>query len=112
VWFMHGFAADGGLDLLVMGNPPSILPTRHLRAILSAATVALLVPIAAEVCATWAGVICATILSLCGIAAGLLPATPHYRFLPLLLAIWFALKKKPVIACAIASAGLLWSLDI
>jgi len=91
VFFMHGVGADGGIDRLVIGDPPSIVRTRRLRAILSAATVSLLVPIAAEVSSTWLGVITATILSLCGIAAGQLPATPHFRLLPLLLAVWLAM---------------------
>ncbi len=119
VWFMHGLAADGGLDLLVLGDPPSILRTRRLRAVLGAATVALLVPIAAEVSSTWLGVIFGTIASLCAMGAGQLPATPHYRLLPLLLAVWLALiairtgkRGFTVAACAVASAGLLWSLDV
>ena len=119
VWFMHGVGADGGADLLVIGDPPSIVRTRRLRAFLGAATVALLVPIAAEVSSTWLGVICATILSLSGLAAGQLPATPHFRLLPLLLAIWLSLVAIRtargafiIAACAVASAGLLWSLDV
>ena len=119
VFFMHGVGADGGIDRLVAGDPPSIVRTRRLRAFLSAATVSLLVPIAAEVSSTWLGVIAATILSLCGIAAGQLPATPHFRLLPLLLAIWLALiairtgrRAFIVAACAVASGGLLWSLDV
>lgn len=119
VWFMHGVGADGGIDLLVIGDPPSIVRTRRFRALLSAATVSLLVPIAAEVSSTWIAVICGVIASLSGIAAGQLPATPHFRFLPLLLAVWLALiairtgrRKFLIAACAVASAGLLWSLDI
>ncbi|HEX9160744.1 MAG TPA: hypothetical protein VF980_03480 [Thermoanaerobaculia bacterium] len=119
VWFMHAVAADGGLDLLVLGDPPSIVRTRRMRAILSTATVAFLVPIAAELSSTWTGAICATILSLCSIAAGQLPSTPHFRLLPLLLAIWLALiairtrrGAYGIAACAIASAGLVWSLDV
>lgn len=119
VFFMHGVGADGGIDRLVIGDPPSIVRTRRLRAFLSAATVSLLVPIAAEVSSTWLGVVAATILSLCGIAAGQLPATPHFRLLPLLLAIWLALiairtsrRAFIVAACGVASAGLLWSLDV
>ncbi len=119
VWLMHGVGADGGADLLVIGDPPSIVRTRRFRAVLSAATVSLLVPIAAEVSLTWIGVIGGVIASLCAIAAGQLPATPHFRFLPLLLAVWLALigirtgrRGLVVAACAIASAGLLWSLDI
>ncbi|HSP14832.1 MAG TPA: hypothetical protein VLV78_08780 [Thermoanaerobaculia bacterium] len=119
IWFMHGIAADGGLDLLVLGDPPSILRTRRIRSVLGAATVALLVPIAAEVSSTWLGVIFGTMASLAAIAAGQLPATPHYRLLPLLLAVWLALiairKERRaflIAACAVASAGLLWSLDV
>ena len=119
VWFMHGLFADGGLDRLVQGDPPSILPTRRARAILNAVAVALLVPIAAEVSATWLGVIFATIASLCALAAGQLPATPHFRLLPLLLAVWFALIANrtgksawAIGACLTASAAMLWSLDI
>lgn len=119
VWFMHGVFADGGIDRLVIGDPPSIVRTRRLRAFLSAATVSLLVPIAAEVTSTWLGVVAATILSLCGLAAGQLPATPHFRLLPLLLAIWLSLlairtgrRAFLIAACVVASAGLLWSLDV
>ncbi|HSP33281.1 MAG TPA: hypothetical protein VLU46_03075 [Thermoanaerobaculia bacterium] len=118
-WLMHGVATDGGLDALVAGDPPSMVRTRRMHAFLSAAAVALLVPIAAEVCSTWTAVVLATVLSLCGIAAGQLPATPHFRLLPLLAAVWCALifirtgKRAYLIAAsAIASAGLLWSLDI
>ena len=119
VWFMHGVFADGGIDRLVLGDPPSIVHTRRLRAFFSAATVSLLVPIAAEVSSTWLGVIAATIFSLCGLAAGQLPATPHFRLLPLLLAIWLSLiairtgrRAFVIAACVVASAGLLWSLDV
>ncbi len=119
IWFMHGLAADGGLDRLVLGDPPSILRTRRIRAVLGAATVALLVPIAAEVSSTWLGVIFGTLASLCAMGAGQLPATPHYRLLPLLLALWLALvairtrkRAYTIAACAVASAGLLWSFDV
>jgi hypothetical protein len=119
IWFMHGLATDGGLDLLAAGNPPSVLPTRRMHAVLSAATVALLVPIAAEVSSTWLGVLFGTIASLAALGAGQLPATPHFRLLPLLLAVWLSLiairtgkRAWLIAACAIASAGLLWSLDI
>jgi hypothetical protein len=119
VWFMHGVGADGGLDLLVLGDPPSIVRTRRFRALLSAATVSLLVPIAIELSATGIGAAAAVIASLCGIAAGVLPATPHFRLFPLLLAVWLALiairsgrRGFAIAACAVASAGLLWSLDV
>ena len=43
------FATDGALDALVLGDPPSPRRVRRLQTVLDAATLALLVPIAAEV---------------------------------------------------------------
>src|SRR5439155_564852 len=38
VFVLHGLAYDGGLDALVLGNPPSPLRTRRLETILDAAS--------------------------------------------------------------------------
>lgn len=119
VWFMHAFAADGGFDRLVIGDPPSVVRTRRLRAILNSIAPALLVGIAAEVSSTGLGIVFATIASLSALAAGQLPATPYFRLIPLLIAVWCALisirtgrRAFTVVACSVASAGLLWSLDV
>ncbi|HSP34253.1 MAG TPA: hypothetical protein VLU46_08060, partial [Thermoanaerobaculia bacterium] len=72
VFFSHGFAADGALDALVLGNPPSPNRVRVARTIAGAVSLALIAPIAAEVCATSGGVAAATFASFCAAGAGLL----------------------------------------
>src|SRR5206468_8098154 len=64
VFVLHGLAVDGGLDALVLGDPPSPRRERRLETVLDAATLALLVPIAAEVCVTWMGVALAALAAL------------------------------------------------
>src|SRR6185436_3071401 len=51
VFLLHGLGVDGGLDALFGARPAY---TRRLQTVLDAATLALLVPIAAEVTATTA----------------------------------------------------------
>jgi len=86
VFFFHGLGVDGGLDRLVLGDPPSPRRARRLQTFLDAATLALLVPIAAEVTATAGGMAVAVVIALCAIAAGQLPVFPYFRFLPIYLA--------------------------
>lgn len=118
IFLLHGLAVDGGLDALVLGDPPSPRRVRRLETVLDAATLALLVPIAAEVCATPAGIALAVVASLCGVAAGQLPVFPYFRLLPVLLAALGLLRycrsgrSAPLMLAFIASTlGMLWSLD-
>ncbi|HKR63999.1 MAG TPA: hypothetical protein VJZ00_09730, partial [Thermoanaerobaculia bacterium] len=115
VFVLHGLAVDGGLDALAGGRPSA---TRRLETVLDAATLALLVPIAAEVTATTFGLIAAVIVSLCGAAAFWVPVFPYFRLAPVLLAtlglLRFARSGRTaplVLAFASASLGILWSLD-
>jgi hypothetical protein len=115
VFLLHGLGVDGGLDALAGARP---LHTRRLQTVLDALTLALLVPIAAEVTATLAGMLGAVFLSLCGVAAFWLPVFPYFRLLPVLLVAWGMLvfartRRWAPLALAFASAtlGLLWSLD-
>jgi len=137
IFFLHGFATDGGLDALVLGSKPSPKRTRRLETVLDAAALAMLVPIAAEVTASTGGLIAAVILALCAIGAGEVPVFPYFRWLPLLIAVWALLAycggresgvggRRRIIAvgdttstpallyiAAIASSlGTLWSLDV
>jgi hypothetical protein len=118
VFFLHGFAADGGLDALVLGNKPSPKKTRRMASVLDAAALAMLVPIAAEVTATTGGFIAAIILALCAIGAGEVPVFPYFRWLPLLIAAWALLVYAPrrrwalYIAAIASSLGIVWSLDV
>jgi hypothetical protein len=117
IFFLHGFATDGGLDALVLGSKPSPKKTRRLETVLDAAALAMLVPIAAELTATTAGLIAAVFLSLCAIGAGEVPVFPYFRWLPLLIAVWTLLvaRRRPMaryVAAIASSLGILWSLDI
>lgn len=119
VFLLHGLGVDGGLDALVAGDPPVALRTRRLQTVLDAATLALLVPIAAELTATAAGLAGGVVLSLCAIAALWLPVFPYFRLAPLLVAtlalLRFARTRKEAmlfIAFASATLGVLWSLDV
>ena len=114
----HGLAVDAGLDALVLGDPPSPLRPRRLQAVLDAATLALLVPIAAEVSVSMAGVGVGVLLSICAMAGLWLPVFPYYRMAPVLLATLGLLRSArngSVVAFAGAAAsatlGVLWSLD-
>jgi len=115
VFVLHGLGVDGGLDALVGGRPPV---TRRLQTVLDAATLALLVPIAAEVTATAGGLVGGVLLSLCGVAAFWLPVFPYFRLAPVLLAAVGLLRyartgrAAPLfLAFASAALGVLWSLD-
>lgn len=119
VFFLHGFAADGGLDALVLGDPPSPRRARRLQTLLDAATLALVVPIAAEIARTSWGAAAATLASLFGMAAGQLPIFPYYRLAPVLLAAVGVLRflrtgGSASLALALCSAtlGVLWSLEV
>jgi hypothetical protein len=105
VFFLHGFAADGGLDALVLGGKPSVKKTRRMQTLLDAAALAMLVPIAAEVTATTGGLIAAVMLALCGIGAGEVPVFPYFRWLPLLIAVWALLRYARDGALASSPAG-------
>ncbi len=114
----HGLAADAGLDALVLGDPPSPLRPRRLQTVLDAAAVALIVPIAAELVATTAGLCLGVYASLCAIAALWLPVFPYYRMAPVLLAILGMLRyarsgsaRALFLAAASGTLGVLWSLD-
>ena len=108
VFVLHGLGVDGGLDALVGAKP---LLTRRLQTVLDAATLALLVPIAAEVTVTLWGMLAAVALSLCGAAALWVPVFPYFRLAPVLLATLFLLRARPFLAFASATLGVLWSLD-
>ena len=117
-YIFHGLAADAGLDYLSLGDPPSPLRPRRLQTFLDAATVALLVPIAAEVTATAAGMSLGVFASMCAMAALWLPVFPYYRMAPVLIAALALLRYArngstlAFSAAAAASAlGILWSLD-
>jgi hypothetical protein len=118
IFFLHGFATDGGLDALVLGGKPSPRKMRRVEAVLDAAALAMLVPIAAAVTATTGGFIAAVILALCAVGAGEVPVFPYFRWLPLLIAVWALLDTGPrrrwtmYLAAIASSLGILWSLDI
>jgi hypothetical protein len=119
VFFLHGFATDGGLDALVLGGNPSVQKTRRMQTLLDAAALAMLVPIAAELTATTGGLIAAVLLALCAIGAGEVPVFPYFRWLPLLIAVWallrYARERRSFllyVAAIASSLGILWSLDV
>lgn len=114
----HGLAVDAGLDALVLGDPPSPLRPRRLQAVLDAAALALLVPIAAEVSVSLSGLAVGVLLSICAMAGLWLPVFPYYRMAPVLLAALGLLRyarNGSVVAFAgaavSATLGVLWSLD-
>jgi hypothetical protein len=117
IFFLHGLATDGGLDALVLGGKPSPRKTRRVEAVLDAAALAMLVPIAAAVTTTTGGFIAAVMLALCAVGAGEVPVFPYFRWLPLLIAVW-ALLAAPrrrwalYLAAVASSLGILWSLDV
>jgi hypothetical protein len=118
VFVLHGLATDGGLDALVLGDPPSPRRARRLQTVLDAATLALLVPIAAELVTTTGGLVAAVFASLCATAAFWVPVFPYFRLAPVLVCVLAMLRyvrtrRWPplLVAFASASAGLLWSLD-
>lgn len=119
VFVLHGLSVDGGLDALVLGDPPSPRRERRFETFLDAATLALLVPIAAEVCATSVGAMLAALAALCAVGAAQIPVFPYFRFAPLLVAVLALLRyvrgrgtAALFAAMAASTLGLLWSLDI
>jgi len=115
-FIFHGLATDAALDALVLGDPPSPLHVRRQQTILDAITLALLVPIAAELTTTMIGMIGGVVASLCAMAALWLPLFPFYRLLPLHIALLALLRYHRTgrglwIACAVSTLGVLWSLD-
>jgi hypothetical protein len=118
VFLFHGLGVDGGLDALVLGDPPSPRRVRRLQTVLDASAVALLVPIAAEVTATAGGMIGAVVAAFCAIAAGQLPIFPYFRFLPIYLAALGLLRfarggrsRWLFVAFAASTLGVLLSVD-
>lgn len=116
VFVLHGLATDGGLDALVLGDPPSPLRTRRLQTVLDALVLALLVPIAAEVTVTSGGLLAAVIGSLCASAALWVPVFPYFRLAPVFLAALGLLRyvrtgRGLFLAFASSTLGLLWSVD-
>lgn len=118
VFLLHGLAIDGGLDALVLGDPPSPLRIRRAQTVLDALTLALLVPIAAELTATFGGMAFAVIATICAIGAGQVPVFPYHRLLPLVLAALGLLRyvrtgrtRTLAMAFLASTLGLLWSLD-
>lgn len=119
IFFMHGLATDGGIDLLAMAGKPSPVRARRAKAVLSALTLALLVPIAMEVAASWPVAIAAIVASICATGAPQIQTFPFFRLMPLLLAVWSVLaflrtgrRWLVIAAAALASAGMVWSLDV
>ncbi len=117
-FIFHGLAVDAGLDAMVLGDPPSPRRVRRLQTVLDAATLALLVPIAAEVTVTTAGVAAGVFASLCAVAAFWIPVFPYFRLAPVLLVTLGLLRyartgrAAPLfLAFASGTLGLLWSLD-
>jgi len=117
-YIFHGLAVDAGLDALTLGDPPSPLGPRRLQTLLDAATVALLVPIAAELTATTAGMLAALLASLCACAAWWFPVFPFFRMAPVLIAVLALLRylrsgsvRALATAAGVSALGLLWSLD-
>jgi len=115
VFVLHGLGVDGGLDAIVGARP---LYTRRLQTVLDAATLALLVPIAAEVTVSLWGMLAGVALSLCGMAALWVPVFPYFRLAPVLLAALGLLRYARtgragplLLAFASATLGVLWSLD-
>lgn len=118
VFVLRGLGVDGGLDALVLGDPPSPRRVRRLQTLLDAATLALLVPIAAELSTTAVGAAAAAFVGLCMIAAGQIPLFPWFRLAPLLLAALGMLRyarsrnvSSLALALAASTLGVLWSLD-
>ena len=119
IFFLHGFAVDGGIDALTLGAPPSPMRARRMETLLNALTLAMLVPIAAELSTSLAGGIVAAIVGLAAVGAGLVPAFPWFRLAPLLVSAWGLLvhvrrrNRASIIAATLAATlGVLWSLEV
>ena len=119
IFFLHGFAVDGAIDAIALGSPPTPLHTRRAETLLDAATLALLVPIAAELSTSIFGGLAAAIVGLCAVGAGLVPSFPWFRLAPLLVAAWGLLvhvrrrNRASIIAATLAATlGILWSFEV
>ena len=119
VFFLHGFAVDGGIDALTLGTPPTPMRSRRAETLLNALTLAMLVPIAAELSTSIAGGIAAVLVGLAAVGAGLVPVFPWFRLAPLLVAAWGLLvhtrrrNRASIIAATLAATlGILWSLEV
>jgi hypothetical protein len=117
-YIFHGLAVDAGLDALALGDPPSPRRVRRLQTVLDAATLALLVPIAAELIETAAGLMVSVFAALCGIAALWVSVFPYFRLAPVLLVTMALLRHARngravpfFLAFASGTIGLVWSLD-
>jgi hypothetical protein len=117
-YIFHGLAVDAGLDALTLGDPPSPRRVRRLQTVLDAATLALLVPIAAELTETAAGLVLSVFASLCGVAGLWISVFPYFRLAPVLLVTIGLLRHlrngraAPLfLAFASGTIGMLWSLD-
>ena len=119
VFFLHGFAVDGGLDSFLLGDPPDPLRVRKAMAVLDAAAVALLALVASECVVSWGGLLASVVLSFCAIGAGQVDIFPYFRLAPILLAIWGVLRfsrTRQILflfsALVFAALGILWSLEV
>jgi len=119
VFFLHGLAVDGGIDALTFGSPPTPMNVRRAETLLNALTLAMLIPIAAELSTSLLGGIVAALFGLSAIGAGLVPVFPWYRLAPLLVAAWGLLvhvrrrNRASIIAATLAATlGILWSLEV
>src|SRR5688572_25466821 len=118
IFLLHGLGADGGLDALFMGDPPSLWRSRRMHTIVNAATIALLVPVAAEVCVTATGLWLGVLLSMTALGAGQAIGFPYYRLAPIILATFAFLRyarsgnvRWLFAALSASTLGILWSLD-
>src|SRR5688572_19109600 len=118
IFHLHGLGADGGLDAMFMGDPPSLWRSRRMHTILNAATIALLVPVAAEVCVTATGLWLGVLLSMTALGAGQAIGFPYYRLAPIILATFAFLRyarsgnvRWLFAALSASTLGILWSLD-
>src|SRR5882724_3408473 len=78
IFFLHGFAVDGGIDAIALGSPPSPMHVRRAETLLNALTLAMLVPIAAELSTSMVGGIAATLVGLAAVGAGLVTVFPWF----------------------------------
>ena len=119
IFFLHGFVVDGALDAVTLGSPSSPMNVRRAETLLNALTLAMLVPIAAELSTSLLAGIVAAVVGLSAIGAGLVPVFPWFRLAPLLVAAWGLLvhvrrhNRASIIAATLAATlGILWSLEV
>ena len=119
IFFLHGFAVDGGIDAIALGDPLSLMRVRRAETLLNALTLAMLVPIAAELSTSILGGVAAAVFGLSAFGAGLVTVFPWFRLAPLLVAAWGLLvhtrrrNRASIIAATLAATlGILWSLEV